>query len=356
MNTKQFNGLAVRIGNFTPGDFTVPKEFLDTNLSAPAKLLYTVLATCSGGRDYAWPSQEYLAEKLKVHVRTIQRYLKELVDSGLIAKGKKFIKGQVRNIYHFLTKNGSDFFASPDTTNLSSRSVSGQKNLSPDTTNCSDQHDTPVAPYIDEELLREENKIPPTPAPVGALRRQDLSCSSVNSTRAETELPTPTLAAGGGDKNFAEEEKSEAPATLEAQEWTAAKKILAEKLSNGNFAAWIAPLIFEKSETGAILRAPNKFFQSWLSEHYGQELSEALKLVEIFSFKFELMTGAQQEKFENKSKIKKLREMLKSHHLSPSTQIHSRRQNNSKNFTKLIPVRNALLELGKSLSIFWVKV
>ncbi len=121
MNAKQ---LAL---TFNPGDFTVPKDFLDTNLSAPAKLLYTVLATCSGGRDYAWPSQEYLAEKLKVHVRAIQRYLKELVDSGLIAKGKKFIKGQVRNIYHFLTRNGSNFPVPPDTTNLSSRSVSGQK-------------------------------------------------------------------------------------------------------------------------------------------------------------------------------------------------------------------------------------
>lgn len=52
---------------------------LKAELSAGAKLTYSVLACCAGGRDYAWPSQEYLATKVSVSVHTLQRYLTEFV-------------------------------------------------------------------------------------------------------------------------------------------------------------------------------------------------------------------------------------------------------------------------------------
>ena len=84
------------------GDFRMQEWLLKAELSTGVKLTYSVLACCAGGRDYAWPSQEYLAEKVSVSVRTLQRYLSELVRFGLIEKCKQYIKGQVRNIYRFL--------------------------------------------------------------------------------------------------------------------------------------------------------------------------------------------------------------------------------------------------------------
>ena len=84
------------------GDFRMPEWLLKMNISAGAKLTYSVLRCCSSGRDYAWPSQEYLAQKASVSVRTLQRYLSELVCFSLIEKCKKHIKGQMRNVYHFL--------------------------------------------------------------------------------------------------------------------------------------------------------------------------------------------------------------------------------------------------------------
>lgn len=59
---------------------------LKADLSPGAKLTYSVLPCCASGKNHAWPSQEYLAEKVSASVRPVQRYLKELIDFGLIEK------------------------------------------------------------------------------------------------------------------------------------------------------------------------------------------------------------------------------------------------------------------------------
>jgi hypothetical protein len=46
------------------GDFRMPEWLLKTELSAGAKLTYSVLACCASGRDFVWPSQEFLAQKV----------------------------------------------------------------------------------------------------------------------------------------------------------------------------------------------------------------------------------------------------------------------------------------------------
>ena len=50
-----------------------------------ARCAYGVLAQLSGKSDHCWPSQKYLAERLGVSIRTIQKYLKELARLGFIA-------------------------------------------------------------------------------------------------------------------------------------------------------------------------------------------------------------------------------------------------------------------------------
>ncbi|QAZ66102.1 helix-turn-helix domain-containing protein [Solidesulfovibrio carbinolicus] len=54
-------------------------------ISLGARCTYGVLAQVSGKSDHCWPSQKYLAERLGVSIRTIQKYLKELVRLGFIA-------------------------------------------------------------------------------------------------------------------------------------------------------------------------------------------------------------------------------------------------------------------------------
>lgn len=96
------------------GDFRMQSWLLESDLSAGAKLTYTVLASLAGGKDHAWPSQGYLAGKVSVSIRTVQRYLQELVESGLIEKCRAFLKGRVRCFYKFLAA-GSTSSTAPRT-------------------------------------------------------------------------------------------------------------------------------------------------------------------------------------------------------------------------------------------------
>ncbi len=50
-----------------------------------ARCTYGVLAKLSGKSDKCWPSQKYLAERLGVSIRSIQKYLRELARLGFIA-------------------------------------------------------------------------------------------------------------------------------------------------------------------------------------------------------------------------------------------------------------------------------
>lgn len=86
---------------YVPDGFLIHPWILKMNLTMGAKLAYSVLATCAKGRDYAWPSQSYLARCLSCSVRTLQRYLKELAADNLIKIGKKYLMGRTRTIYYF---------------------------------------------------------------------------------------------------------------------------------------------------------------------------------------------------------------------------------------------------------------
>ena len=84
------------------GKFRVQDWLFSLDISLEAKLAYIVLATCSGGTDHTWVSQSYLAERLKVSRRTVQRYLKVLEKAGLISRTWERLKGVTRRVYHFL--------------------------------------------------------------------------------------------------------------------------------------------------------------------------------------------------------------------------------------------------------------
>lgn len=72
------------------------------NISDGAFRLYTFLnSMCYGDKNTCFPSQFYLAEKLCKSVRTIQRYLIELVQEGYI-KIKR--RGSISNVYKIVNK------------------------------------------------------------------------------------------------------------------------------------------------------------------------------------------------------------------------------------------------------------
>lgn len=80
--------------NFT----MIPNEIISNkNISQGSFKLYCILNSyCYGNKDTCFPCQKTLAEQMKKCIRTIQRYLKELMESGII-KIKR--RGSTSNLY-----------------------------------------------------------------------------------------------------------------------------------------------------------------------------------------------------------------------------------------------------------------
>lgn len=272
------------------GDFRMQDWLLKADLSAGAKLTYSVLACCAGGRDYVWPSQEYLAEKVSVSVRTLQRYLKELIQFGLIEKCKQYIKGQVRNIYRFLLHSVIDLGEKRKPQNVVESELPKQLK-EPNIVN-SDRHDT-LSPRSEPILQQPAAKLekPMPPDTTNFPDRHDKTSSSLNKEEnikgKEYNPPTPLAAmpaskGGMGRDDSGKEGELNFTAKKEDSDWIEAKARLGRELTKGNFQTWIAPLIFEREKTGVVLRCPNAFFMNWVKSHFAKPLVSDCKNYEHY--------------------------------------------------------------------------
>lgn len=75
---------------------------IDNKISDGAYRLYILLQSmCYGDKVVCYPSQQYLADKLKKSVRTIQRYFDELVKNDLVRKKRR---GSISNLITVIAK------------------------------------------------------------------------------------------------------------------------------------------------------------------------------------------------------------------------------------------------------------
>lgn len=75
---------------------------ITSSLSDGAFRLYCLLQSyCFGEKDYCYPSQNTLALKLHKSIRTIQRYIQELIQAKLIKKRRR---GSISNLYTIIGK------------------------------------------------------------------------------------------------------------------------------------------------------------------------------------------------------------------------------------------------------------
>lgn len=80
----------------------IDNNIITSNISGTALKVYLLLLSmCFGKKEYCFPSQSYIAQKLHISVRTVQRNIRILVDAKLI-KVKR--RGSISNIYYMLNK------------------------------------------------------------------------------------------------------------------------------------------------------------------------------------------------------------------------------------------------------------
>ena len=248
---------AISVGYRIGNDVRLPDWLMKMNLSTGVKLTYNVLATCSGGREQAWPGQEYLANRVSVSVRSIQRYLGELVRHGLIAISKEIFKGKRRCVYTFL-QPGHDPGKEGD--KLSPPSVQKADTTEESTTECRLESDKLSPSLNKEESIKGIEFIPPTP-----------------------QTPEPqanlTFNAGISTGECAEIEKGGEKKAPEDPIWSQVKEHLRVELGEDIVRTWMEPLRFQRREQSVILQAPNSFFLKWLKEHYADGLRNAFQAI-----------------------------------------------------------------------------
>lgn len=95
-NTQAKNEKKLKIEKHRHGlYYVIPSEIMDTDLLLPnEKLLYALLSGLADHEGKCFPSDEYLAKRLKVHYKTIGDYLKHLEDLNLIKRHTKRIYGK----------------------------------------------------------------------------------------------------------------------------------------------------------------------------------------------------------------------------------------------------------------------
>jgi len=80
----------------------IDNKVLNYNISDGAfKLHFLLQSMCYGDKLQCFPSQNYLANILRKSVRTIQRYLNELIAAGIIKKQRR---GSTSNLYTITLK------------------------------------------------------------------------------------------------------------------------------------------------------------------------------------------------------------------------------------------------------------
>lgn len=80
----------------------IQNKLITSNISNGAYRLATLLLSmCYADKDTCYPSQKYLSEKLNRSVRTIQRYLKEIKEAGLLTIKRR---GSISNMYTLINK------------------------------------------------------------------------------------------------------------------------------------------------------------------------------------------------------------------------------------------------------------
>jgi|GEM_PF-3507779 len=266
------------------GDFRLSQWIEKTEMKRTAKIVFIYLATHARNLDRTWPSQELLAKKIGVCVRTLRNCLAELETQGFIRRIWQRIRGKMKRVYVFLNhsaipaKNkksptipdiveptGSEFCAPPVRQNSPENPVGNAE---------------PV--YISNQLI--ESPLPPQVDTAPTDRKIVEEGGSDAKKEAEAAI-----------EEVVEETVGQDPA------WVAAKEILCR--DNPKLRPLVGQLVARRTETGTLsLDGPNPTITGIIEKKFGEKISNALQYVGIIDFSY----GVQPDELRKKLELKAL--------------------------------------------------
>lgn len=142
--------------------FWIENELIDRrDLSAMEKFLYMTLARFADGENKCFPSLELLSEIMGKDKRTIMRYIKKLIEKGLIEKQKRFNKSNIYFLKNVNEKKVENIIFDSDK-NDSDTDVTLGVNSDMGVTSNSDKNVNLIIPneqYIKEKNIKKEKKL-----------------------------------------------------------------------------------------------------------------------------------------------------------------------------------------------------
>lgn len=295
------------------GQFRSPEWLDELNLSPGERKTYEYLAMASKGQDHAWPSQDWLAKKVRVTTRSIRNYTRKLEKINLLMTAMERINGRLRLVYYFLAH--PIVLAAAHRKNFPVKEEKFSGHLNKEKKNIQTPPYPPQGEAVDAGEEREnESKIAThveQSAHQGTAGRS--SCSGT-SQRAGLQIarPAPT------DVNacrFPGESKqlSQDTAPFQAEErgliansdvWQAALALLLQKLPEQEVNLWLRPTSASQMPAGLRLDYPDRYSMAWVQEHFGSDIRSALQQVGITEFYFSF---GEQEKALQKEKNREMR-------------------------------------------------
>jgi hypothetical protein len=240
----------------------MPQWLWNMEISMGAKVVYSLLWTASRRKDHAWPSQEYLACKCRVSVRSIQRYIQELTTHSLITVTRERIHGCLRNVYGFLEH---EMIPKTQPKKFASRHDTSHDNLS-----------------CQEDIKNIDLKSPPSP---------HLPAVPPPEGESEKKLHTDYAVA---------EEVDQDPA------WRAAKAEICE--SRPNLLPLLNQLIGQRQDDGSLsLSGPNTVITSIIERQHGQRITEVLSKAGIITHRFAIQSADLRRQLEAREQAVEIR-------------------------------------------------
>ncbi|MDO5675549.1 MAG: DnaA N-terminal domain-containing protein [bacterium] len=296
------------------GQFRSPEWLDEIGLSPAERKTYEYLAISSRGADHAWPSQKWLADKVRVTTRSIRTYIRKLEEYSLIRTVLERINGRLRLVYYFLAHpvvkaavERKNFPVKEEkfSAHLNKRKENIKNPPYPPQREAADaakerDYEQKIATHADpsENLSGDSRR---SPCRTGGrdglpITGRDSNSVPIGGIRSESKTFQQAATAIGTEKTCP-------PANTA---WQAALALLLQKLPQQEVDLWLAPIQAVATEKGLRLDCPDRYAMAWVQDRFGTDIHEALQQHEITEFYFSF--GEQEKELQKEKNQEQLAE------------------------------------------------
>ncbi len=298
------------------GQFRSPGWLDKLGLPPAERKTYEYLAIAAKGQDHAWPSQKWLADKVRVTTRSIRTYIRKLEERNLLMTVLERINGRLRLVYYFLAHPVVKAAVERKNFPVKEEKFSGHL------TNRKENIKLPPYPPQKEaadaakERRHEQNETETTTSVLAGFYQSpqleegvQAVCQHAHGNRRtpvyEKNNGRPTTSGqatpgSGGQLQHAGRYRTGGAGTgterLNYALWQAALALLLQKLPQQEVNLWLVPIQALESEKGLRLDCPDKYTMAWVQEHFGKSIKDVLQHLGITEFYFSF--GEQEKKLQ----------------------------------------------------------